>query len=610
MAKLSWECVDTERQFQAVWPEVVAQPLLVIDTEYTKEEQYGAQVLMGISVGYPVGSSFKAFYFPFRHGNYPGTRNLKSELLEEFRGLPLKGTQVYHNWPADHKVLSREGLDFSNRFIFDTMIAQHLCDENHLSYSLDHLANIKFKVRKDNLTNLERKLDDEYGKNKGWTYISPVVMGRYACMDVFLTYRLYLDAVANLQSQGLESLYDLYENFIKVLYKITSRGLLIDEELAKRLQNESRTEMQTLLDKYEFNLGSSQKVAKHLHDDLKVPVLYRTPRSAKGKGGAPSTSSLHLRRYRDEVPESREFSEDVLRYRNLQKAVSTWYEGFLTKRGTDGLLHPGLTVAGAESGEGGTKTGRLSCREPNLQQVPRATSKSAAVRRLFVDPPGYRLVELDYSQAELRLIGHYMELKGDSTIADSYRSGTDIHQLTAENMGLTGILPYKEARQVGKTCNFSLCYRAGPEQLRNILYRDADMDVTLGTARRYHSAWHKTYPLVAKLNEEAQKRAEKVGYVRMLNGRRRHLRGNDCFKAFNSVIQGGVGQIMVKAMIDIDAFYPDVSMVCTVHDSLWLILPEESVEEIVQGVSGIMEAVPTQYDVAVPFKVDWKYWHE
>lgn len=418
---------------------------------------------------------------------------------------------------------------------------------------------------------------------------------------------MYLDARANLQHQGLENLYDLYENFIKVLYKVTSRGLLIDESLAKRLQDEGRTEMQLLLAKYEFNLGSSQKVAHYLHEVLKIPVKYRTPvtmRGGKRRGGAPSTDSLHLRRYRDEHPESSTFVEDVLKYRNLSKAVSTWYEGFLTKRGTDGLLHPGLTIAGGDSGEGGTKTGRLSCRQPNLQQVPR----SGSVRKLFLDPPGKRLVEIDYSQAELRLTGHYMELQGDPTIANAYRTGTDIHSLTAENMGITSHLPAKIARQVGKTANFSLCYRAGPRQLRHILYRDANMDITLEEAAQYHRAWHKVYPLVAVLNAEAEKKARNVGFVRMINGRRRHLHASEANKAFNSVIQGGVGQIVVQAMVEIDRQLPHVEMVNSVHDSCWFHIPEDEVEEIVPKIIEVMQAIPRQWGVDIPFELDHKLW--
>lgn len=594
--KNSINIIQSEEEFLGYMEEASTQPLIVVDTEYEKEDKYGKANIIGVSWGYPMGSLFKSFYVPFRHRLYgevdPG--NLEVELLQEFNRFPLAGTQVYHNWQADHGVFFKEGIDFSNRFIHDTMIASHLCDENELSYKLDYLCQKKFKVRKKNLSDLE--------KDVGWEHIHPLIMGRYACTDVYLTYMLYRDNVAQLQRQGLEDLYSIYESFIKVLYRVTSRGLHVDEKLALTLQDEGRTKLSELATKYEFNLGSAQKVADYLHNVLGVKVRYRT------KKGAPSTSSLHLRRYRDSVEESRGFIQDVLDYRTTSKAVSTWYQGFLDKRGIDGLLHPGLTIAGAEtrSGgvEGGTRTGRLSCREPNLQQVPR----KGKVRNLFLDPPGYKLVEFDYSQAELRLIGYYMERQGDPTVANSYRNQIDIHALTAESMGLTSHMPFKDARQVGKTCNFSLCYRAGPEQLRTILYRDADFDVTSQQAATWHRAWHNTYPVVHELNELAQSTAERLHYVKMWNGRKRHLVGNDCYKAFNSIIQGGVGQLMVAAMSAIDEAFPELQMVNQVHDSIWFYLPEDEVEAWVDKIVPVMQSIPTE-QFGLPFVADWKLWN-
>ena len=588
--------IRTSSEFEEAINEAATQSVIVVDTEFDKNSKvdpsrhclYGEARIIGVSWGYPAGSIFKSYYAPFRHRDFPTAWNLEPDLIEEFNRFPHSGTQVYHNWQADHKVLLQEGIDFSDRFIFDTMVAQHLCNENQESFKLDDLARRKFKARKLSLTDLERSV--------GWEHIHPLVMGEYACTDVFLTYRLYLDAVASLQHQKLEELYEDYERFIKILFKIVDRGLLIDVGLAKQMQDEGRREMQHLTDKYNFNLGSQQLVAKHLHETLGTPVRFRT-----GKG-APSTSRMHLSRYRDSDPESSEFTADVLQYRTLAKAVSTWYEGFVSKRGVGGLLHPGLTiVGGGDDDRGGTRTGRLSCREPNLQQVPR----KGRVKELFKAPTGMVLCELDYSQAELRMTGHYMENEGAPTVADAYRRGVDIHSITAENMGLTVNMSHKEARQVGKTCNFSLCYRAGPEQLRTILYRDAGMDVDAGQAVRYHSAWHRAYPVVNLLNIKAQKAAEKRGYVRMWNGRRRHLQGNDCFKAYNSIIQGGVGQIMMYAMTKLGTEFPDLQVVNQVHDSVWLYLPEDGWEDMAKEIAELMANIPTQ-EFDLPFAVDYK----
>lgn len=604
--------IRTENEFYAAVEEAASQQLLVIDTEYTKEDQYGKAHIIGVAWGYPSGSVFKSFYAPFRHEYFPTYWNLDVALLQEFKRFSTEAVQVYHNWSADHTVLVKEGIDFSDRTIFDTMIAQHLCDENYVSYSLDYLANKKFKVRKQSLTDLEKELDKKYGKGKGWAHIHPDMMGMYACKDIFLTYLLCQDAQVELRRQRLENLYARYEEFIKVLHKVVSRGLHVNEDLALQLQDEARTEMRHLANKYEFKLSSSQKVAHHLHDTLGVPVKFRTDK------GAPSTSSVSLRRYTDLARESSSFEpatgfiKDVLRYRTLHKAVSTWYEGFLRQRGTDGLLHPGLTIAGAENDsgggsddvKGGTKTGRLSCRKPNLQQVPR----SGKARELLVSPPGHVLVKCDLSQAELRLISYYMEkLYKDSRMADAFRNDDDLHTQTAEAMGLFKYMDYKDGRQVGKTCNFSLGYRAGIDQLKYILYRDANIDAKKSDVAKWHTAWHNTYPGVRWLNEFSESYAKDHGYVKMWNGRKRHLQGKDCFKAFNSIVQGGVGQIVVECMIEIDHQRPDLQMVLQIHDELDFYLMLETEEEDIEWITGVMSSIPTQR-FKLPFTADAKRW--
>jgi DNA polymerase I len=581
-------CLD-EETFREAMNLASRQPLVAVDTEFHKEEQWGKARIIGVSWGFPMGSDFYAYYAPFRHGLFPTVVNLDPTLIQEFNRIT--GTHIYHNFIADYQVFMHEGVDVSKRYIYDTMVAAHLVDENERSFSLDSLSWKYFKARKANLKDLE--------KDYRWDQIHPLVMGEYACIDVFLTYRQYLRTRAGLQQQELENLYEDYQQFIKTLARVVGRGLHINEKLAISLREEGLKELQSIQSKLGFKPSSQQLVGKTLHERYGVPVRFRTNK------GAPSTSSLHLRRYADMYPEVKEFVDDVLQYRSTYKAVSTWYQGFLDKRATDGLLHPGLTIVGGGSDDtGGTVTGRLSCRSPNLQQIPRR----GPARSLFIDPPGYRLVECDYSQAELRLIGYYLEKVGDSTVADAYRTDQDIHSISAEKMKLTEVLPYKDARQVGKTCNFSLCYRAGADQLKTILYRDGGLDVDLPTARSWHQAWHASYPGVALLNEKAQKQAEAKGYVKMFNGRRRHLRErSECFKAFNSIIQGGVGQVLVYALIALEKAMPDLQIVLTVHDSVLFYIKENEVDRVVPHIIQCMEEIPTrQFDM--PFKVDWKYY--
>jgi DNA polymerase-1 len=161
---------------------------------------------------------------------------------------------------------------------------------------------------------------------------------------------------------------------------------------------------------------------------------------------------------------------------------------------------------------------------------------------------------------------------------------------------------------VGKTINFLLLYGGGAAVLQSTLYKQAGMEVSLPQAKQWVEAYRDTYPGVMKLNREAQKQAERLGFVRMWNGRRRHFGPKDkTHMAFNSVIQGGCGQILMNALVQLDQDLPFLEIVNTVHDSIWCYVDEKDLEPTVQAVVEIMGEVPTAY-FGMPFEVDWKLW--
>lgn len=585
---LDWTMISSESAFFEALEETKQHGLICIDTETTKVERYGDQIIIGVAWGFPKGSSFRAFYAPFRHGKFPGNVNLDPSLLTHFNELKGKD-QIYHNAIFDLTVFLKEGVDFTTpqTFIWDTMVMSHLCNEHEFSYSLDSLSNLYFKDRKKNLDAVEQEI--------GWEQIPTFLMGEYAATDVYLTFKHYLRTVAQLQHEDLISVYKDNEAYLKVLRKIIDRGIAIDLDLAKQLQEEGRRTLSALRDELGLDPAKAGQIIERMHTEFKVPVLYKT------KGGKPATDSTSLVRYSEQYPHVKDFCSKVVLYRTTSKAVSTWYQGFQDKSDAHGLLHPGLQQTG-------TVTGRLSCREPNLQQVPR----QGGTRRLFKDKGGKILVEFDYSQIELRLGSWYLMKKGDSTLYDAYSQGIDVHVTTAERLGLTRTLGAKPGRQLGKTCNFLLLYGGGPKRLKETIYKDSkgESDYSLQQCVQWVKDFRLAYPGVEILTKSTESKWKEVKTLRLWNGRKRHLdRFEDTHKAFNSVVQGGCGQVLMYALIELDRQMPELEIVNTVHDSVWIYIEEDQLEEIAERVVKIMRSIPeTRFNM--PFEVEWKRWSD
>lgn len=587
---LEWSLLSTEEDFMDAMELTDNQSLIVVDLETTKSSRYGSQKIIGVSWGFPQGSRFKAFYAPFRHGQFeidPG--NLPENLLGEF--IRWKGKdQVYHGGgTADLPWWLDEGIDFSGpeTFIWDTMIMSHICDEHEFSYALDDLSNKYYRERKKSLKEVEASV--------GWDNIHPLLMGEYAVLDVFLTFKHYLRTRAQIEHEDMISNYRDSERYLKTLMRIIMRGIPIDLDLCNQLQEEGRRQLVALENELRLDPAKASQVIAHLHGKLGVPVLFKTK-----KGGKPATDSTSLLKYADSYPESRAFVEKVTQYRTISKQVSTWFQGFKDKADDQGFLHPGIR-------QYGTVTTRLSQREPNLQQIPRNIKD---VRRLFQDRDGLILVEFDYAQVELRLASWYLMMKGDTAFYEAYQTGQDVHVLTSERLGLHKTLGPKEGRQIAKQINFLLLYGGGAKRFRDTLYKESkgEVDYSLQQCFQWHQQYHEAYPGVKIISEDTANKFKERGYVKLFTGRRRHLDRFDNPKdAWNSIIQGGCGQILMLSLNLIDREMPDLRIVNTVHDSIWVRMREDELHDRGKEVCRLMGKIPTER-FGLPFDVEWKEW--
>jgi DNA polymerase-1 len=495
---------------------------------------------------------------------------------------------IFHNARFDLQILQENGYVHEG-IIWDTMIMAHLANENHLSYELDMLSLFILKERKKDLKLIEKIF--------GWNNIPVDIMGDYAEQDVALTYKLFTRFYADLDKLNLLGLWPDCAEYIKSLQKMCDVGIDVDWKLLKQLSKEAQARMLEIAQELQFYPTGLNRLKKFLLEDIGVKPIYKVDKKTKKPSITISTDDAAIRAYYEQIPDER--LNLVLEYRKLSKADSTWYQGFAKRRGPNNVLHPGLK-------QHGTRTGRLSCAEPNLQQMPRDSSR---VKRLFIDKPGYKLVEVDFSQIELRVGSVYAKQYGDPLMFNTYVEGADVHDLTARLVGAYERMDNQyEARQCGKQGNFLWIYGGQGGRLQRTMWEGYKIRVSLEDCNAWTDMFHQKYPGFSVAAAKAKYLAESRGYVKYWNGRRRNLHVSEARLAFNSIIQGGCGQIL---MLAINELYKHNlrSLFCnTVHDSIWAYIPVNSLDEEIERICSILSSIPEKV-FGLPFPVDYKIWN-
>ena len=283
---------------------------------------------------------------------------------------------------------------------------------------------------------------------------------------------------------------------------------------------------------YEFNLNSPKQLAKALFEDLELPAGKKT------KSGY-STNADVLERLRADYP----VVDDLLNYRTLTKLKSTYCDGLQKQVGADGRIHTSFNQTE-------TRTGRISSTEPNLQNIPVRQELGRELRRFFRAQPGWRLVDADYSQIELRVLAH---MAGEETMKAAFNSGEDIHRMTAAQVfGVPEDMVTPLMRSRAKAVNFGIIYGIGPHSLAQ------DLHVSYAEAKAYIEGYLAHYGAVAGFMERMVEQAKERGYAETLFGRRRPLpelraanamtRGFGERVARNAPIQGTAADIIKLAM--------------------------------------------------------------
>jgi DNA polymerase-1 len=544
---------------------------VAVDTETTGFNTVGGDDhCIGVSIAAVLDDGPVSHYFGIRHSKGENISEDTWELLKRVlgQGRPL----IWANVQFDVLALETIGIDTEASPFWDILTVANMVDENDpIQKSLAQLS-IRYLKEQGKLDTPEIKKE----KKTGWLNTTPEQMWDYAVADAVTTWRIWDQQMKHPEWAAIPAeVWDEKQKLIRVLMHMRRRGIRVDQDLAGSMVATGEYRIEEIKSILNCNPASNKDMYSLLIEQLGLPVLKKS-----AKTGKPSFDKFAMEEYellldRMESPVAKLIKE----FRGWQKAISASYKPYLELVDTDGRLRCSYKTHG-------TVSGRLSCAEPNLQQIPKASDKpwNGRVKECFIAKDGYTLVEFDYSQLELRLGTAYAN---EPALKKVFAEGRDIFDEMSAQLGMT--------RQDTKTLVYSMQYGAGEKRIM------AAFGVTQPEAKAMRENYFNTFPRFKALSDTASENAARSGRVRMWSGRYRHFQyPSESYKALNSIIQGGaadiVERIMVRAFTEIDS--PDCQLLLQVHDSLLWEIRTDKLDEYVPRIKSLMEDVePKDFDV-------------
>ncbi|MCB4766880.1 MAG: DNA polymerase I [Sulfurovum sp.] len=575
--------LDTREKLFEVIETFNKETLVAFDTETTGLDTKTASM---------VGFSFcnaknKAYYVPIGH-SYLGVETQVSEedAVEALRKL-MQCRVIGQNLKFDLSLLYNRYNQEEIVPFADTMIMAWLSDPGR-KVGLDALARKFFKYEMKPFKEMVKK-----GENFSSVAIAEATF--YAAEDAWMTFLLYGAIQKKMELGSLTHLLQEAKQveylFINVLIRMEQLGIKVDQPLLEVLQGELSKELALLTEQIyalaetEFNIRSTQQLGVVLFQQLGLQGGKKT------KTGY-STNEAVLQSLKKEHP----VIEKILSYREYQKILSTYVEPLLKLAQKDKKSRIYTSFL-----QTGTATGRLSSKDPNLQNIPVRSELGRRVRDAFIAKEGYRLVSIDYSQIELRLLAHFSQ---DAALLEAFKMGVDIHMATA--IKLFGESEAKAKRNFAKSVNFGLLYGMGPKKLSD------ELGVTQAEAKEIIANYFNSFPTVKQFLEGIQEQVKVDGYVETILGRRRlfdYDSANGMQKAafmresVNTVFQGSAADLIKLSMLEIDTCIKeenlDAFMLLQIHDELIFEIEEHKVDVLSKRFVDIMESV---YELNVPLE--------
>lgn len=580
--------------------------MIAFDTETNGKYAHKGHRLCGVSAYTQLNEKYTlGIYFPFRHSIgetlFNVSINLPLEWLSELGEVLAREdlTTIWHGFKFDAMMLRADGIEVLGQ-VYDTLTMSFMVDENS-DHSLDGLERQHFGTSSKAETKARFK---QYLRGtKDFSKVPPADMEPYAVNDARLTYDIWHILVDELAAQDMLELWPDSSTFLRCLFELESQGIPVDQELASRLSAEAEGQMRELEDEMEFDPGKKAELARRLFASpplglgLHPPERVTKSTSPEFPNGLPGMDEEELLGLQEPCGNevANRLVDNVLQYRGLVKANSTWYAGFLQHSDATGRIHP-VYNTGGDIDKYGARTSRLTCSGPNIQQLPRDPERF--VYKLLVPPPRHRLYVVDYNQIEYRLGAVYAE---EEDILEAYRQGGDMHQVTADKLGIPRVDPHGKVD--GKKFNFTAFYGASGETIAKL------MGIDKADGEALHKEFWSKLPKLRQLTFTCTRAAKAKGYVRLWNGRRRHFANEwEMHKAFNSLIQGGAAQIVERSMIMLHRRNAPFRMCMQIHDAIGFMVPDDFREDWLEEIRTIMEWPGEGF--GLPFPVEFKNVHK
>ena len=574
--------LDNENSLSLVINMIPRDAIVSFDTETTDIDVRKAKIV-GFSFAYEEN---KAYYVPIAH-SYLGVGNQISKEAAYQAIVQLnKYKLVLQNFKYDFEII-KNNFDLELKLYADTMILSWLLDTNEkvgLDYQIEKYFNHKMIAFKDVV---------KKGENFSNVDISNAC--DYAAEDALMTLKLFNKQLELFEQRNAQELlklaFDLEFDFIYVLADMESNGIKIDVNLLKKLKEINSVYIQELTNKIyetsgaEFNINSPKQLGIVLFETLGLSAGKKT------KTGY-STDEAVL----SSLFDAHDVIPLLLNYREAYKLQSTYIEPLLELglKNEDNRIHTSFLHTG-------TATGRLSSKNPNLQNIPVKSEAGSQIRSAFIPENGYTLVGIDYSQIELRLLAHF---SGDEALVNAFNNDLDIHYQTA--VKIFGEDEAKDKRSIAKSINFGLLYGMGSKKLGDTL------GISSKDAKIYIESYFKAFKSVKDYLKSVEDFAHVNGYIKTLLNRKRLFNfdsANAMIKAaylreaVNTMFQGSAADLIKLSMVEIHKKYKNnnnVRMLLQIHDELIFEIKEDIADEIIKELKEIMENV---YKLNIPLKV-------